>query len=217
MGVNAQTRGYDMNWRDHLEEIARGRLVVYPTETFYALGCAATVHASVLQVFAAKRRPLDKPLPSIVGDWEMAEKFLYFDPLTRALAERFWPGPLSIILPVTEKFSSLARDAQGRAAVRMTPHPVAAQLCSSVGVPLVSSSANRSGRDPVCDPRMLDAGLVADAGAVVVEDRPLPGGGKPSTLVEMVRPGVLHVLRHGAVTRNQLEGCGYGVLSDRGY
>ena len=57
-------------------ELARGGLVIYPTETFYALGCLATMHQAVEKIISAKGRPADKPLPLIVSDWEMAERFL---------------------------------------------------------------------------------------------------------------------------------------------
>lgn len=200
-----------MNWPHQADEIAQGRLVVYPTETFYALGCPATLHAAVQRVFFAKHRPMDKPLPSIVGDWAMVEKFLYPNAAMLSLAQAFWPGPLSIIMPVSSAFSPLARDGQGCAAVRMTPHPVAAGLCSAVGLPLVSSSANRSGQPPVCVPDALDPELIREADALIVADPPYPGGGKPSTLVEMIGKKKVRILRSGAVNQAALERRGYDI------
>jgi L-threonylcarbamoyladenylate synthase len=198
-------------WEALVSELRRGGLVAYPTETFYALGCMATTHAAVERVVAAKGRPDDKPLPLIVSDWDMARRFLRLHGVALDLAKHFWPGPLSIVVEVDSSVSPLARDRAGRSAVRMTPHVLAARLCRDAGSPLVSSSANRSGRPPVCRPSELDPELLREARALVLDGLPWPAGGAPSTLVEIVGPDVLRVLREGAVTVQDIVAKGFPV------
>lgn len=201
-------------WQELIREVRCGRLVVYPTETFYALGCMATLHASVERVVAAKGRPGDKPLPLIIAGWDMAERFLRLDENSMTLARRFWPGPLSIVARVDPSISPLARDHAGRSAVRMSPHPVATRLCQDAGAPLVSSSANVSGRPPACRPMDLDQDLLHASNALLLDEEPWPPGGLPSTLVEPVAAGVVRVLRIGAVSVDELAGCGFDVLRE---
>ncbi|SFM07886.1 L-threonylcarbamoyladenylate synthase [Desulfomicrobium norvegicum] len=194
-------------------ELARGGLVIYPTETFYALGCLATMHQAVEKIISAKGRPADKPLPLIVSDWEMAERFLRLTKAEEELARKFWPGPLSIVAEVDPRVSPLAKDHTGRSAVRMSPHVIAARLCHEAGAPLVSSSANRSGLPPVCRPDELDSELVRDSGALVIASTPWPSGGLPSTLVKIVGAESVRILRAGAISAREIIAAGVEVLS----
>jgi L-threonylcarbamoyladenylate synthase len=194
-------------------EFTRGGLVIYPTETFYALGCMATIHPAVERIFAVKGRPTGKPLPLIVSDWEMCERFLRMRPEEEELARKFWPGSLSIVVEVDPDVSPLARDEYGRSAVRMTPHLVAAELCRGAGAPLVSSSANRSGQPPVCTPRDLDPEVVRQSG-MVVDCRPWPAGGQPSTLVRVVAQNAVRMVRSGAVSAEEISAAGFEVVSE---
>lgn len=197
-------------WETGVRELLRGGLVVYPTETFYALGCLATLHAAVERIVAVKGRPGDKPLPLIIADWSMAGRYVRLEGTALDLARRFWPGPLSIVADVDPAVSPLARDGEGRSAVRMSPHPIAARLCREAGGPLVSSSANISGRPPVCRPADVDPELLRASGAVVVDSAPWPAGGLPSTLVA-VEDGIVRVLRVGAVPARDIAACGFEV------
>ncbi len=196
-------------WSSEALALRQGGLVIYPTETLYALGCLATLPLAVERIFALKGRPLDKPLPLIIADWDMAARFVCLDAATLALARKFWPGPLSIVSEVDQRISPLAKDQSGRGAVRMTPHPIAQSLCREAGAPLVSSSANKSGHPAVADPRNLDADLVAQA--LVIDAHPWPGGGLPSTLVEVVAAGVVRILRPGVLCRADFVAHGYDV------
>ena len=194
------------------QELVQGGLVIYPTETFYALGCLATVHAAVERIVAAKGRPDGKPLPLIVSDWEMVARFLFLSAEEETLARKFWPGPLSIVVRVDAQVSPLARDRAGLSAVRMTPHPIAAELCRTAGGPLVSSSANRSGHPPVARPGDLDPVLLRLSGALVVDVAPWPAGGLPSTLVRFTDVG-LEILRQGAISAKEIVEAGFEVAS----
>jgi L-threonylcarbamoyladenylate synthase len=222
LGNTYQSRGTAVNAHEGdapmsipLEREARalreGGLVVYPTETFYALGCLATLHGSVERVVMAKGRPDGKPLPLIIADWDMAERFLSLRGGALSLARKFWPGPLSIIVETAPDVSPLAKDGHGRSAVRMSPHPLATRLCAEAGGPLVSSSANLSGRPPACRPEDLDLELLRNSGALVLDAQPWPAGGLPSTLVELVDEQRVRIVRAGAVPVGEIVVCGFEI------
>lgn len=183
--------------------IRAGGVVIYPTETLYALGCAADNAGACARVAALKRRPESKPFPLIVADMAGLRELLA--PLPQALeidlallAARFWPGPLSVLLPTRPELPALVRDAFGLSSVRLSPHPLARELCRRTGGALVATSANASGQPATADPRGLDPALLSGvAGALL--DQPWPAGGAPSTLVRLLGRGRLAVLRAGAV------------------
>lgn len=185
------------------DAVRSGGVVIYPTETLYALGCAADNAEACALVSALKNRPQSKPFPLIVADMAGLRELLA--PLPQALeidlallAARFWPGPLSVLLPTRPDLPALVRDSQGLTSVRISPHPLARELCRRTGCAIVATSANASGQPATADPRQLDPALVAgSAGAVL--DQPWPPGGAPSTLVRLLGHGRLAVLRAGAV------------------
>lgn len=188
-----------------------GGLVVYPTETAYALGCDPTDPKAVKRLFSVKKRDASKPLPLIAASSAMAGRFLDLDRYTRILAENFWPGSLTLVLPVKKPFSRFFAPAQKRGkligsrqrtiALRVSPHPIAVVLSKALGRPVVSTSANRSGGASPYDVASVLRGLgtlpdlVLDAGAL----RPSP----VSTFVR-VRDGVCEILREGAISEDDL-------------
>lgn len=183
-----------------------GGCVVYPTETLYALGCLATESRACAMVARRKSRPEGKPFPLIVSGWEMVQKFFLLPEAARALARAFWPGPLTMVLACRQALAPETMDAQGRAAVRMTPHPVAAALCLGCNAPLVATSANMSGAPAPARPEEVDRAVLGED-IPLVTTRPWPAGGKPSTIV-VVEHGTIRVLREGAVARAQLAAWG---------
>ncbi len=135
-----------------VEEAARliraGSLVAFPTETVYGLGADATDDGAVAAVFEAKGRPRFNPLIVHVADRETAEALAVFDDRARRLAGRFWPGPLTLVLPRApdSPVSWLASAGLDTLALRWPAHPLAEALIQASGRPLVGPSANRSGR-----------------------------------------------------------------------
>lgn len=190
--------------------ISQGGLVIYPTETFYALGCLATCHEAVVQVAVLKNRPQNKPLPLIFADWDMVVRFARLDAASLCLAQKFWPGPLSIVTEVAPELSPLVQDVTGRAAVRISSHPVATRLCKAVGAPLISTSANKNGQLPAARPDELDSTLTAQA--VVLDILPWPTGAQPSTLVSVSEPHAVHILRPGRLGVEDFARHGYQVV-----
>ncbi len=195
--------------QDVIDTIIGGGVAVYPTETFYAVGCDATNPAAVRRVVEIKSRPKTKPLPILVGSMAMLEMVAEsVDDQVVRLALAFWPGALSVLVLSRETLAPEVRDADGYTSVRWTPHPLATRLCREVGAPLVATSANISGHTAVAKPSELDPELLSMVDETFLE-KPWPNGGKPSTLVRFEADGKLTILRPGAVSAEALVEKGF--------
>ncbi|MFH1099127.1 MAG: L-threonylcarbamoyladenylate synthase [Candidatus Uhrbacteria bacterium] len=147
--------------------LRRGGLLIYPTETSYAIGCDVTNARSVAAIFRLKGREHGKSLPIIVASRAMAERYAKFTSVAQRLARRHWPGPLTLVMeqkispPPTGKGSErgwgmlapgvVARD--GTVALRVSSHPIVRALSRRLGRPIVATSANRSGEPPAFSAR----------------------------------------------------------------
>ncbi len=125
-----------------------GELVAFPTETVYGLGADATDDSAVAKIFAAKDRPSFNPLIVHLADVDQVESYAVQTPVARMLGTRFWPGPLTLVLPRTENcsISPLASAGLNTVALRIPAHPVARALLAEAEIPVVAPSANPSGR-----------------------------------------------------------------------
>ncbi len=130
------------------ELLRAGRLVAFPTETVYGLGGDATSDSAVAAIYAAKGRPQFNPLIVHMPDGEAALSLVQADERARQLAAKFWPGPLTLVLPrrADSRVSLLASAGLETLAVRVPDHPVARALLKAAGRPLAAPSANPSGR-----------------------------------------------------------------------
>jgi len=181
----------------------RGGLVVYPTDTLYGLGADPYSRDAVLRVFHAKRRPLNRPLPVLVSSVEAAERLVVFNEAARRLAERFWPGALTLVLllrpdaPVPRELHA----GTGRLGVRMPAHRVALALIEAAGGALTGTSANRHRMPP---PRTAQEAIEQLNGEVdvVVDAGPAPRG-EPSTIVDPTTTPP-RVIREGAVPAREV-------------
>ncbi|MFC3078926.1 L-threonylcarbamoyladenylate synthase [Phenylobacterium terrae] len=180
-----------------------GDLVILPTETVYGLAADAANPDAVARLYEAKGRPSFNPLIAHVAGLEAAERVAVFDGRARRLAQRFWPGPLTLVLPVRApaKVSDLARAGLDTVAVRAPAHPIARALLAAFGGPVAAPSANRSGRP---SPTTFEAALEETGAAAAAA---LDGGpcrvGLESTVVSLLDEPRL--LRPGAVTRGEIE------------
>jgi len=184
--------------------LSNGDLVILPTETVYGLAADAGNAVAVAAIFEAKGRPRFNPLIAHVADAVQAEAIAVFDARARALAEAFWPGPLTIVAPVRDRdrVCDLARAGLDSVAVRVPGHARARAVIAAFGRPVVAPSANRSGRP---SPTTF-ADAVEETGAFAVAA--LDGGdcavGVESTVVSVL-DGRVSLLRPGSVTREEIE------------
>ena len=181
-----------------LATLKAGRLVALPTETVYGLAGDATDGRAVARIFEAKGRPAFNPLIAHVGDRVMAERLAHFSPLALTLADAFWPGPLTLVLPSLphSPIHPLATSGLSTVAIRMPKGPARAVI-AAFGRPLAAPSANRSGRvSPTSAAHVLRTlegriDLVVDGGACEV--------GVESTILK-VEDDRLTLLRAGGVS-----------------
>jgi L-threonylcarbamoyladenylate synthase len=183
--------------------LAAGGLVAFPTETVYGLGADATDPAAIARLYQAKGRPAFNPLIAHIDDLAAAQRIGRFDARALALAQAFWPGPLTLVLPKTRDcaVAELATAGLDTVAIRIPAHPVARAILHALGGPLVAPSANLSGHvSPTTAAHVTgDLGgridLIVDGGAVAV--------GVESTIVGCFEEPML--LRPGGLPREEIE------------
>lgn len=181
--------------------LVAGQLVIYPTDTLYALGCRAKDGAAALRVREAKGRDDAKPLPLVAADLEQVESVCL--PLSRpaaAVARRFWPGPLTLVIPVRTGVAPEVTAGGESVAIRVPAMNLVRELCRRAG-PLVSTSANRAG-EPA--PRTCAAAVAGVGGAAALALDGGPGGDLPSTIVDLTGSGP-RLLRAGAIAWADVE------------
>ncbi len=189
----------DGRLRDALRDAARtlrdGGLVVFPTETVYGIGCHAADPDAVKRLYAAKRRPAEKPLLLHLHDLAQAERAAVLDGRTRVLLSLFTPGPLSVVLPKRETVPDVVTAGGPTVGLRFPSHPLFLALSREAGVPIAATSANFSGGTSAKD------GISAAATLDGVCDVLLDGGAcdfsLESTVVSLV--GAPKLLRQGAI------------------
>ncbi len=181
-----------------------GELVAFPTETVYGLGGNALDDDAVAAIYAAKGRPSFNPLIVHVRSLEDAARHVYFDEKALLLARRFWPGPLTLVLPrrTDSPLSLLLSAGLDTVAVRMPAQPVAQALLHAAGVPIAAPSANRSGHVSPTEAVHVEEDL-GNRVAMILDDGPCHVGIE-STVVDTTGSVPL-ILRPGAVTRGQIE------------
>lgn len=195
--------------------LADGGLVALPTETVYGLAADASSGRAVARIYEAKGRPSFNPLIAHVSGMEMALRLARFEPLALALAERFWPGPLTLVLPLAEgsPVHPLVTAGLPTLALRMPRGPMA-NIVDRLGRPLAAPSANRSGKvSPTTAAHVARSlggrvDMILDAGPAKV--------GLESTILKPDH-GALYLLRPGGLTVEAVEqAIGVGVIPGQG-
>lgn len=187
------------------EILRAGGLVAFPTETVYGLGGDARSDHAVARIFEAKGRPRFNPLIAHLPDVEAARRFAVFDDRAERLADAFWPGPLTLVLPVRPDagLSPLVTAGLDSVAIRVPEHPLARALLREFGGPVAAPSANPSGRVSPTSAAHVLAGLTGRIEAVVDGgDCPL---GVESTIVGLT--GAPRLLRPGGLPLEALQAC----------
>lgn len=198
--------------------LSAGKLVAFPTETVYGLGADAADAGAVAALYAAKGRPRFNPLIAHAPDLAAAAREGVLDAAAGRLARAFWPGPLTLVVPLAAEATTcdLARAGLGTIALRVPSHPIARALLARVGRPVVAPSANRSGHVSPTAAAHVAADL--DGAIDAILDGGLAPLGLESTIVACLRDGV-RMLRPGSTTRRAIEqtlGSGLADGADAG-
>ncbi len=190
----------DLLWAAEL--IKKGEIVAFPTETVYGLGADALDPQAVKKIYVAKGRPSDNPLIVHIASVEQLYEVAAAVPETaELLAERFWPGPLTMILPKSEKIPPEITAGLDTVAIRMPNHPVALELIRKSGLPIAAPSANLSGKPSPTSAKHVAKdlygriALILDGGETIV--------GLESTVLDLCG-AIPTVLRPGGVTAEEL-------------
>jgi L-threonylcarbamoyladenylate synthase len=182
---------------DAAEILRDGGLVAFPTDTVYGVACLASLPDRLEVLFALKRRPIDRRIPMLVAGLDAVPADWTVDGRARVLADRFWPGALTLVLP--------AAHGEGSQAFRAPDHPLALALIRDAG-PLYATSANVSAEPDTleADDVLIAFATQPDELAAVLDGGRVPGG-VPSTVLDLsVTPA--RVLRDGPIGREQLAG-----------
>jgi L-threonylcarbamoyladenylate synthase len=184
--------------------LRRGELVAFPTETVYGLGADATNDRAVAEIFAAKGRPSFNPLIVHFPDRAAAGAFVAFNETAGMLADRFWPGALTLVLPRLPecRLSLLVSAGLDTAAVRVPAHADAQRLLRAAGVPIAAPSANRSGRLSPTTARHVAQDL-GDRVSLILDGGPCRIG-LESTVLD-VSGGRSAILRQGGLAQEEIE------------
>jgi L-threonylcarbamoyladenylate synthase len=177
------------------ERLRAGAVIAFPTDTLYGVGARAADPAAVARLYQVKRRPSEQPMVWLVTDRAQIERFAVVSAAATELIARFWPGPLTLVLPARETTTTPT------IAVRAPDHAVAIALLRALGEPIASSSANPAGRPPPFDADQVLAALddeldlVLDAGPCRI--------GQPSTILDLTG-ATPRILRQGAIPSSEL-------------
>lgn len=181
------------------EIIQKGGVIVFPTDTVYGIGCNPYNHDAVNKIYKIKGREKIKHLPVLAYSKKDIQEIAFFDEISERIADKFWPGPITLILKVKDKKIEASLDLKGKIAVRVPNHPCILSLLKECRL-LVGTSANFSGESSFDDSKeivnkfsgyeaLLDAGKIANSGE--------------STIVEAI-DNELKIVREGKIKRESL-------------
>jgi L-threonylcarbamoyladenylate synthase len=183
------------------EILRAGGVVALPTDTVYGLCARADDADAVERIYAIKDRDPTQAMPVFAADMQQAEMLGAFNDSARALAVAFWPGALTIVVPVRDGFACRALAGGSTVAVRAPGDVRIRELCTAVG-PLTGTSANIAGREE-CHTAAEVRGQLGDSVDLIV-DAPVDAAGMPSTIVDCTEPGVARLVRKGAISADEI-------------
>ena len=179
--------------------INKGGIAIFPTDTIYGIGCDPYNDKSVKKIYDIKSRETSKPFPVLVYSKKIAEKFVYFDDLSTKIVERFWPGPLTIIVNSKDKKLNDSLNISNKIAIRVPNHKCTLELLKECNL-LIGTSANLSGHSGFTDPNecfdnIQDYDIFVDGGAITSNGE--------STIIEVENKNI-KIIREGAISRREI-------------
>lgn len=179
------------------------RLIAFPTESSYALGSTGLIKAATRRLLQVKERSTLKPLPVMVASVSEAKKWVEWTPLAEALAAKFWPGAVALLLKPTTQGRLLTFPEYPNVAIRVPSHPAARALLAASGVPWVYTSANKSGQPALTDAAAVAAALGAEID-VIIDGGKVPEG--EATVVDATGD-TPRITRQGIVSAELIQGA----------
>lgn len=187
------------------DAIRDGRLVVMPTDTLYGLAADPFNVEAVRRIFAVKGRAEGQPLSLVAADArQVSGQIAALSTVAARLARRFWPGPLTLVLPAPATLGREVTGGTGTVGIRVPAHAVTRALCRASGTVLTATSANLSGAPASADPDEASA-RIADGCAVLLDAGPTPGG--PASTILDVTGDTVRQIRAGAVSWEEIAAC----------
>jgi L-threonylcarbamoyladenylate synthase len=176
--------------------LKKGGVVAFPTDTVYGLGASMAIDSAVEKVYRIKRRPRNMPLPLLLADLSQLEEVAISIPASaRLLADRFWPGPLTLVLLKSAAISDIV-SSDKTIAVRIPDHPIPTSLARGIGTAIIGTSANLSGQPSTLTAEEARSQLGASVDLIIEGDCP---GGRESTVVDLTGETPV-ILREGALS-----------------
>jgi len=192
---------------ESLKALKRGGIIVYPTESLYALGVMANDEAALKKLYALKKRPLEKALPLIVGNKNILKSIVKsIPPQAEKLMKKFWPGALTMVFYAKDNLPEILTGKKNKIAVRIPGNSFALELARAADFPITATSANPSGKLPAQSAEEV-INYFGEKIDLVVDHGKTPGG-KPSTIIDVtVSPP--RVLREGRITSDKIKKFGF--------
>lgn len=183
--------------------VKSGGVIAFPTDTFYALGVDAMNELAIRKAFEIKRRPATTPMPVLISEISQAETFTSgFNTASHALAERFWPGALTIVVDAKDDVPDVLMGGLGTVGLRMPDHDLARVLITEAGCGITGTSANVSGESPSKDWRVVDESMGIELDAIVIGE--CGAELSVSTVVQVV-DGSISILREGPISADEIQ------------
>jgi L-threonylcarbamoyladenylate synthase len=193
--VNCDDKGI----KNACEVITQGGIAIFPTDTVYGIGCNPYNKESVKKIYEIKSREASKPFPVLVYSKEIAEKIAYFDEFTKKIVEKFWPGPLTLILKVTDKDLKESLNLNEKIAIRVPDHKCTLNLLKKCNF-LVGTSANISGQSSFTNPdecfkNIQNYDIFVDGGTITSKTE--------STIIEIENEKI-NIIRDGSLSKEEI-------------
>jgi L-threonylcarbamoyladenylate synthase len=190
----------EKDYRDIGKHLKSSGIIIYPTETSYAIGANALDNSAVQKIYALKTRDSGKPLPIIVKDLNMLFNFASVNRKEEEIISKFWPGPLTILFNAKKTGGGYLFSAGSQfVGARISPHPFTLELFKEIDFPITATSANISGGESISDFKELKGEILARLSApgeniLLIDSKELPGGS--STIIKTAKRKI-EIVREG--------------------